>query len=96
LTEERRGEAREVFVDGVLYLHEMKTLSQAAQNGLAFDLSKTGACIYTQKEFSQGETIKVLCKKYGDAPIKSEICWCKKLDDNLFKVGLKFRDGAFS
>jgi hypothetical protein len=88
--EDKRKEARERANDGVIYLHESVNVSQAAQNGLAFDISSSGACIYTHQEFNEGDSIKVFSQKFGDRPIKATVRWCRKVDDALFKVGLAF------
>jgi hypothetical protein len=87
---ERRKANRDEVKDGVLYLHEALHINQAAQNGLAFDLSIDGACIYTQQEYDENDSVKVFCKKFGDEPIKATIRWCKKVDERLFKIGLSF------
>lgn len=89
---ERRKEPREHVRDGVLYLHESESLTQSAQNGLAFDVSHDGACIYTQQEYREEDTIKVFCKQISDRPVTARVKWCKRMDENLFKIGLIFRD----
>jgi len=91
---ENRTEDRKNVEDGVLYLHEMRSVGNTAQNGLAFDFSDNGACIYTQQHLSQSDTIKVLSDKFGDSPRKATVRWCKKLDENLFKVGLSFNGNS--
>ena len=65
-------------------------MNHSAQHGLAFDLSNSGACIYAQREYAKGDVIKVFCKDFGDAPAKASVCWCKKVDERLFKIGLHF------
>ena len=96
MTKERRKEKREPVEDDVLYLHYSKKISQAAQHGLAFDLSDSGACIYAQQEYAEGDVIKIFCKDFGDTPAKASVCWCRKLDERLFKVGLKFNTNGAS
>ena len=93
MQDERRKEQREPVEDDVLYLHYSKKINNIAQHGLAFDLSDSGACIYAQQEYSEGDTIKIFCKDFGDAPAKANVCWCKKIDDRLYKVGLRFNSG---
>jgi len=90
MLEDKRKDDRSSVKDGVLYLHESRSITEAAQNGLAFDISRAGACIYTQQEFLEGDTIKVYCSKFGDMPIKTSVRWCRKVDDRLFKVGVSF------
>lgn len=85
-----RKEHRASVRDGVLYLHGSGDNCSTAQNGLAFDISTSGACIYTQREFAEGETVDVFCSKFGDVPIKSTVRWCKKVDERLYKTGVSF------
>lgn len=90
MPENNRKEHRASVRDGVLYLHDSGSKNSMAQNGLAYDISTSGACIYTQQQFAEGETINVFCSKFGDAPIKSTVRWCKKVDERLYKVGVSF------
>jgi hypothetical protein len=94
--EEKRREDRERANDGVIYLHESVNINQTAQNGLAFDISSSGACIYTHQEFKEKDSIKVFSQKFGDRPIKATVRWCRKVDDALFKVGLSFNQEEVS
>jgi hypothetical protein len=87
---DKRKEDRKHVEDGVLYLHEVQTLDTAAQNGLAFDLSGGGACIYSQRKFEEDDMIKVFCVKFGDKPMMARVRWSKKVDDKLYKIGLSF------
>lgn len=96
MTEERRKEKREQVEDDVLYLHYSEDVGQTAQHGLAVDMSSSGACIYSQQEYAEGDVLKVFCKEFGDTPAKADICWCRKIDERLFKVGLKFNSNGSS
>lgn len=87
---DKRKEKRSVLKDSVLYMHESHNIAKSAQNGLAFDISTSGACIYTQQEFKEDDTIKIFCSKFGDMPVQSSVRWCKKVDDRLFKIGVSF------
>lgn len=94
MPEDNRKEPRNTIEDGVLYLHESGGISKAAQHGLAFDISNSGACIYSQQSFAEGDYVKIFCSNFGDTPIKATVRWCKKMDDRLFKVGLSFNGSA--
>lgn len=85
-----RTEERVAIDDNVIYLPDLNALNNSAKNGIAFDVSASGACIYTQREFDQDEIVKFFCKGFGEKPRKAIIKWCKKVDDRLFKVGVLF------
>lgn len=89
--QERRRQNRAPVQDGVLYLYESKGLQQDAQYGLAFDVSNDGACIYTQQQFATDDSIKLFCAKFGEEPRSAYVKWCRRIDENLFKVGVSFK-----
>ena len=63
------------------------------KEGLMLDISRTGACIKTQKEtnFSVGGTIllEILARDLNNINIKGEIIWAKQTEEG-FVVGVKF------
>ena len=82
-----RSEIRVLAKGSVAYTANSED-SGKMQSGLISNLSRNGACIFTQERITS-ESVTVYING-ADNPMKAEVLWCKETDDNLFKVGLRF------
>jgi len=85
---ELRSEKRESSKGGVLYTLISNDVENA-ETGLLFDMSPSGACIYTQDCITD-EKVKVYFKGISQRPINADVMWCCTTIDNLYKAGLRF------
>jgi len=82
-----RAEIRVLAKGSVAYTSSSDD-SGKKQPGLLSNLSKHGACIFTQERITT-DTMTVYING-ADDPLKAEVLWCTETDDNLYKVGLRF------
>jgi len=87
-----RKEERKAVKGGVLYAIDSDEGINAAQSGLAFNLSKSGAGIFTQEEIREEDPVKVFNRNFASRPIRGCVRWCESIGNGLYRVGISFED----
>jgi hypothetical protein len=88
--EEKRRETRDPSTGGVLYSLTSND-SEKTRTGLLSDLSRSGACIYTQ-ECITDEKVRVYFKGVSREPVDADVMWCIRSQEDLFRAGLQFQN----
>lgn len=87
---EQRAEKREPATGSVTYVSTTNG-SEIMRTGLIANLSKSGACLLTQECVAEGK-VKVYLYGLINEPIKADVVWCNEAIENLFRVGIRFRN----
>ncbi len=66
------------------------TDSETLDECTTFDLGKGGMCIFSNKSLEVGHVIELQCKDIWDGPKTGTVKWCKKIQINLYRVGIAF------
>ncbi len=53
--------------------------------GIAFNISKSGICLYIPQSLDKGQEIRIKTVVYS-CPQKVTVCWSEKYDDDYYKV----------
>ena len=53
--------------------------------GIAFDISKSGICLYIPQSLDKGQEIRIKSVAY-DFPQNAVVCWSEKYDEAYYKV----------
>jgi hypothetical protein len=76
----------------VLYAPGTDADSSQFSTGMLRDLSDAGACLYVQERFGRGEMLRLTASSCGLSRL-SEVMWSQKVDDGLYKTGVRFVKG---
>ncbi len=60
--------------------------------GITLNISDSGVCFYTQKRLEQGATLYLSSKSFWEKPRMGSVMWCRKITEELYRVGLTFTD----
>ena len=63
-----------------------------AAGGITLNISDSGICFYTQDRLEQGSTLYVSSRAFWEGPRKGTVMWCRKITEELYRVGLAFSD----
>lgn len=85
---ELRREERHHATGSVDYISDEQDM---IRTGLLSNLSDSGACIFTQENITS-DNVTVYLNGLMDDPMKAEVMWCTEAIDNLYKVGIRFRN----
>lgn len=89
---ERRIEKREIFTVTVRYLAEMQEEDCTDGFGVTTNVSSFGVSLFLDCPFRAGQEITVYGGKFSNKPRKSEVIWCTKISDGMFRLGLRFTE----
>ncbi|MBI5640132.1 MAG: hypothetical protein HZA17_06900 [Nitrospirae bacterium] len=56
--------------------------------GVTSNVSRSGACVVTSRRLRKGIIYTVVGKALGDVPRNARIMWCRKIDKEIFGVGI--------
>ena len=68
----------------------VSTGSQTSDESRTIDFGKGGICIYSNKSLEVGHVIELQCKDIWDGPKTGTVIWCKKIQINLYRIGIVF------
>ncbi|MDA8325016.1 MAG: PilZ domain-containing protein [Nitrospiraceae bacterium] len=63
-----------------------------ATNGITLNVSDTGICFYTQCLIEEGVSVVITSNAIWDEPKRGTIKWCRKITDELYRVGVILSD----
>lgn len=58
--------------------------------GVTSNISSGGLGFYADSMLKAGQNLKVFSKSMSEDPIQAVVRWCKKISDDMFKIGLMF------
>ena len=61
-----------------------------AVKGITLNVSDSGICFYTQSRLDQGITLYLSSRAFWEEPRKGTVMWCRKITEELYRVGLTF------
>jgi hypothetical protein len=83
----QRAEKRCEHIHLIEYSHHADNYEEALK-GITANLSHSGLCLYVFKPHKKGDSIVIRKGLRADRP--ATVLWHRRLDDRLFKVGLRF------
>ncbi len=93
---EKRRHKRDLVTVPVSYSLALAAEAEApgghAANGITLNISDSGICFYTQMRLEQGATLYVSSKAFWEEPRKGTVMWCRKITEELYRVGLTFNE----
>lgn len=90
---EKRTNKRAVYSVTVEYSYSFVkdgSLGCKTGAGITTNISSGGLGLYTDRMLKAGQDLKVFSKSMAESPKKAVVRWCKKISDDMFKVGLMF------
>lgn len=54
------------------------------------DISFSGMGLYSEHPIEKGSMVNIFLRHISPAPRKARAVWCLKIDDSLYRVGLKY------
>jgi len=85
--DKQRSEKRCDYIQYIEYVHHADNYATLLK-GMTVNLSNSGLCLYVFSPHAKGDHIIIRKGLRVDRPAR--ILWHRKLDDRLFKIGLKF------
>ncbi len=91
---EKRRHKRDLVTVPVSYSYapeaDERALGGHAANGITLNISDSGICFYTQTRMEQGAALYISSKAFWEGPRKGTVMWCRKITEELYRVGLTF------
>ena len=63
-----------------------------ALNGITLNVSDSGICFYTQTCLEESTPATITSKAIWEQPRPGTIMWCRKITEELYRVGVKLAD----
>lgn len=93
-TTERRDDPRKVFTVTMQFmvseLNDSELLECKRGTGITTNLSAGGLGFFTDRCFTEGQSLTVFSNQIAPEPVCAEVRWCSRHSEDLFKVGLAF------
>lgn len=89
---ERRIDKRDIFTVTVRYLAEVLEEDCTDGFGVTTNVSSSGVSLFLDCPFRAGQEITVYGGKFSSEPRKTEVIWCTKISEGMFRLGLKFAE----
>ncbi len=61
-------------------------------NGITLNISDCGICFYTQSCLEEGMPVIITSKAIWDEPRQGMVKWCRKITEELYRVGVTLTD----
>ena len=91
-SEERRKQRRDLITLPISYsyasLNDSGTYKSLTTNGITLNISDSGMCFYTHVRLDEGLPVNVSSRAIWDTQKKGVIKWCRKITEELYRVGL--------
>jgi hypothetical protein len=84
--EERIQLVRPVYFDG----------TDSSRYAFSTNLSLSGICIITNRDISEGETVRLYSKFLWDDPRQAKAVWTKAVSSTVIKVGLRLSTNSMT
>ena len=88
LAADRRSQARVSYHKVIDYALD-SGIKGRLMKGITVDISETGLCLYLFTPLKAGQRILITSVMIGRYR-KGQICWCRKIDEGVFKAGVMF------
>jgi hypothetical protein len=93
MSEERRRARRDLITVPLNFTYSYKDSEQkeksATTNGISLNVSPRGMCFYTHLMLGEGTELTLSSKAIWDVPKKGIVRWCRKITEELYRVGLE-------
>ena len=87
VNKERRSEERTPVAASIYYLSTLEQYNDCKFWGVALNVSLSGVSTYSNISFKIGFALKVRSKTLWENTRDAKVKWCKKIDDDLYKLG---------
>jgi len=85
---ERRSEKRYPVIKSFVYSDCAHLGHSELMTAMAANVSKSGACLYTEKQYGKGAVLTICSKAFGGVLRDAVVCWSRKVSEGIFKVGV--------
>jgi len=85
---ERRTEKRHPVIRSFVYSDCSHLGDLTLMTAMVADVSKSGACLYTQRRYGRGEVISVCSKAFGSELREATVRWIRLVSDGVYKIGI--------
>jgi hypothetical protein len=90
---EHRRERRDpcgVKVDYILHAPDCDKRDCGPWSNVTVDISYSGMGLYTDRNFTEGEKLKIFLRHLSNDPVLAEVRWCNVVSDSLYRIGLRY------
>ncbi len=87
-----RGHQRNFVHKHINYLHHPTAdlLDDTVYQAITIDISDDGMCMYIYHPAKEGDCMTVSHDMYSSPSVRSVVRWIKKIDNDLYKIGVSF------
>jgi len=96
MSEERRRDRRDLITVPLNFSYSYKDQEEKVKslstNGISLNVSSSGMCFYTHMLLDEGTDLSLLSKAIWEIPKKGVVRWCRKITEELYRVGIQLRE----
>ncbi|MDA8162869.1 MAG: PilZ domain-containing protein [Desulfobacteraceae bacterium] len=96
IAHEKRREKRDLITVPMSYCLAAASGAQPqkerAASGITLNISGEGICFYTQICLEEGVAVNISSRALRERPRHGTVRWCRKITEELYRVGVSFKD----
>jgi hypothetical protein len=61
------------------------------REGMTADFSESGLGLYSPQAMNPGAVLEIECQDIWETPKKFTVCWCNRVSNNFYRIGLSLQ-----